>query len=425
MSGIVQNNTVRSSGSIAVESAGLNWDSAVITASTLSAEGGRGYFINTSSNICTITLPSAAEVGDQIVFMDYARTWGTNKIVIDSNGLIYQGDSDQFIVEYATSGETLDIVFSGSTKGWIPQNDDVVADAPSPPPTQKAIIGYGRAGSTFVNTKNLVNSSGVVAADATGVGTARRSLGAVAYGGDKAIFGYGLDGSNRLSMTNLVNNSGVVGSDVSGVGTARSGVATSTYGITGQAMFAYGENASSAVVNTRNLVNSSGVVASNASGAGSARQALGGNAYGVGLGIFAYGTSVTNISNKVSFTGVVASDTSGVGTGRQGPGSAGYGTGLALFAYGEAAGSNFTNVSNKVSFTGVVASDTTGVGTGRYQVAGSNYGGDKAIFFGGETASANVGMTNLVSNTGVVGSDVSAVATARESSAAAGYSYSA
>jgi hypothetical protein len=38
---------------------------------------------------------------------------------------------------------------------------------------------------------NLVNSSGVVAADVTGVGTARNILAAAGYGGDKAIFGYG------------------------------------------------------------------------------------------------------------------------------------------------------------------------------------------------------------------------------------------
>jgi hypothetical protein len=36
----------------------------------------------------------------------------------------------------------------------------------------------------------------------------------------KAIFGYGTNGS-ALSVTNLVNSSGVVGTDVTGVGTAR------------------------------------------------------------------------------------------------------------------------------------------------------------------------------------------------------------
>ena len=157
MSGIVQSNTVRSSGTIAVAASGLNWDSAVITASTLTAEGGKGYFINTTSNICTITLPSAAEAGDQIVFVDYARTWGTYKIVIDSNGLNYQGDDDTFTVEYNTSGETLDIVYSGASKGWIPQNDDVVVDAPSPPPTQRAMFGFGNTGGgNKVSVTNLM-----------------------------------------------------------------------------------------------------------------------------------------------------------------------------------------------------------------------------------------------------------------------------
>mgnify|MGYP000651410800 CR=1 FL=1 len=80
MSGIVQNNTVRSSGTIAVAAGGLNWGSAVITGTDLSAEAGNGYFINTTSNTCIITLPSSAETGDKIVFMNYAGTWGTKKI---------------------------------------------------------------------------------------------------------------------------------------------------------------------------------------------------------------------------------------------------------------------------------------------------------------------------------------------------------
>jgi hypothetical protein len=41
---------------------------------------------------------------------------------------------------------------------------------------------------------NLVSNTGVVAADVTGVGTARQTLAAASYGGDKAIFGYGNTG---------------------------------------------------------------------------------------------------------------------------------------------------------------------------------------------------------------------------------------
>ena len=44
------------------------------------------------------------------------------------------------------------------------------------------------------NVTNLVSSTGVVASDTTGVGTARSELAAAGYGGDKAIFGFGYTG---------------------------------------------------------------------------------------------------------------------------------------------------------------------------------------------------------------------------------------
>jgi hypothetical protein len=257
MSGTVTSNVFRASGVIAATPGGLDWSTAVVTGSTLSAETGKGYFINTTSNICTVTLPSSAEIGDQIVFADYARTWSTNNVIIDSNGLNFQGDPDTYTVDYSTAGQSLNIVYSDATKGWLPVSDDAVAFDHGDPPTQKAIFGYGYTGSA-VSITNLVNSSGVVSTDVTGVGTARWTLAAAGYGGDKAIFGYGTNGSN-LSMSNLVSNSGVVASDVTGVGTARRQPAAASYG-GDKAIFGYGLTGSN--VSMTNLVSNSGVVAS-------------------------------------------------------------------------------------------------------------------------------------------------------------------
>jgi len=352
MSGIVQNNTVRSSGTIAVAASGLNWDSAVITGSTLSAEAGKGYFINTTSNICTITLPSAAAAGDQIVFMDYARTWGTNKIIIDSNGLNYQGDTDSFTVEYNTSGETLDIVYSGATKGWIPQNDDTVANPGVAPVTQKGIFAFGNTG-PITNISSLVNSSGVISADVSGVGTARQQCMSATYGGDTAIFAYGTTGS-FTNIRNLVNNSGVVAADATGAGTPKSQGAGVAYGSAGQAVIAFGNSGS--YTNTSNLVSNTGVLGSDVTGVGSARGTCGGAGYGDGLGIIGYGytpSGRTAITNKISSSGVVATDTSGVGTVRGGLDCASYGGDKAIFAYGDPASTNL------VSNTGVVAADVS------------------------------------------------------------------
>ena len=63
-----------------------------------------------------------------------------------------------------------------------------------------------------------------------GVGTARQQLAATLYGGDKAIFAYGTTAS-RVSLSNLVNNSGVVASDTTGVGTVRNALAAAGYSI--------------------------------------------------------------------------------------------------------------------------------------------------------------------------------------------------
>ena len=46
----------------------------------------------------------------------------------------------------------------------------------------------------------------------------------------KAIFGYGADSGN-LSMTNLVSTSGVVAAETTGVGTARNWLAAAEYGV--------------------------------------------------------------------------------------------------------------------------------------------------------------------------------------------------
>ena len=196
---------------------GVSWQ-AVETGSTMTAVAGNGYPIDTTSNACTITLPASASNGDQIVFTDYARNWGTNAITIDSNGLNYQGDDDTFTVEYTTDGQSVNIVYSGSTNGWIPIEDDTVTDAPYKG-NSEGIFGFGE--SPRYSMTNLVSNTGVVATDTTGVGTAKSHNAATQYGDDKGIFGYGYDNSSLVSTTNLISNTGVCSTDVTGVGTAR------------------------------------------------------------------------------------------------------------------------------------------------------------------------------------------------------------
>ena len=83
MSGTTGDNAYRASGVIAAASVGdVSWQD-IETGSTMTAVAGNAYWIDTTSNACTITLPSSASNGDEIIFADYARTWGTYGIELD------------------------------------------------------------------------------------------------------------------------------------------------------------------------------------------------------------------------------------------------------------------------------------------------------------------------------------------------------
>jgi hypothetical protein len=427
MSGKIVNNVFRASGVIAATPGGLDWSTAVVTGSTLSASAGKGYFINTTSNACTVTLPSSAEIGDQIVFADYARTWSTNNLIIDSNGNNFQGDPDTYTVDYSTAGQSLNIVYSDATKGWLPVSDDAVADVGVAPTTYKGILGFGAlANGSATGITNLISSSGVVASDTSAVGAARISVAAATYGGDKAIFMGGYNGGTNNGVSNLVNNSGVVASDVTGVADGTVSTKGVNFG-TGLAGFFYGDI--SGKTNKKSLVNSSGVVASTVNGVGTARDEPGAAQYSSGYGLAVYyggrssSSQFTTFTNLISNTGVQSSDVTGVGSGKSFQSGAAYGGDKGIIAFSFLNDSN-VNTINLVSNVGVIASDTSGTGTARRGGTGTQYGADKGILLCGYASNAT-GISNLVSNTGVVASDTSAVATGRYYPAAAGYSYSA
>lgn len=334
--------------------------------------------------------------------------------------------------------------------------------------TQKAIFAFGQTAvaplAVGTNVSNLVSSTGVVATDTPGVGTARYGIGGSSYGGDKAIFGFG--GSNPgvapnpltlRSMTNLVSNTGVVAADTPGVGTARVGVAATTYG-TDKAIFGYGGNVTGTpspppgTVTTVNLVSSAGVVATDTPSVATALASRGAATYstyrdkaffvgGTGFfnGDFANTPPLQSASqefNLVSNTGVVASATlPPVWTRATGCAAASYGGDKAIAAFGRFTQPPPTTIATAnpsyhlISNTGVMASATplpAGV-TARGWASASPYGSDKAIFaFASSTTTPTlIATSNLVSNTGVLATDTPGVGTVRRQSAGAGFSFSA
>jgi hypothetical protein len=137
--------TVQVAAGATLEGAGLAWQSDVKT-SAFTAVAGEGYWINTTSAAVTMTLPASASVGDTIEFSDYARTWATNNVTINTNSLNYQGSTSPNPV-YDVNGQSVRIVYSGATQGWIPtSDDDVTLETPQNYSAEYLLVAGGGGG---------------------------------------------------------------------------------------------------------------------------------------------------------------------------------------------------------------------------------------------------------------------------------------
>ena len=123
---------------------GIQWQSSIVTGATHTAGANQGLWLDTSSNAITLTLPASPSVGDQVIFTDYARNWGTNAVTLNLNGSKYQGNTGPLNPVYNTDGQSVDIVFSGTTQGWIPNSDDdVTLETPQSYSASFLVIGGG------------------------------------------------------------------------------------------------------------------------------------------------------------------------------------------------------------------------------------------------------------------------------------------
>ena len=100
--------------------AGLNFDSTIKTAS-FNAVVNEGYFVDTSSNVLTVTLPSSPSVGDEVHVIDSSNSAATNNITIVRNGNPIASSASDLTV--AVNGAAFRLIYSGSsTFGWVLMN---------------------------------------------------------------------------------------------------------------------------------------------------------------------------------------------------------------------------------------------------------------------------------------------------------------
>jgi hypothetical protein len=106
--------------------ASIAWQSSIVTGSTLTAVAGNGYWIDTTSNACTVTLPGSASVEIKLYFR-LCKNLGNKCNYNKSKWFKFSRNILRLILNIIHQGQTVSIVYSGSTQGWIPTSDDDVA----------------------------------------------------------------------------------------------------------------------------------------------------------------------------------------------------------------------------------------------------------------------------------------------------------
>lgn len=101
-------------------SAGLDFDSSIQTAS-FNAVVNKGYFVDTQSNVVTVTLPSSPSVGDEVHVIDSSNSAATFNITIGRGGNPIASSATDLTV--AVNGAAFRLIYSGSsTFGWVLMN---------------------------------------------------------------------------------------------------------------------------------------------------------------------------------------------------------------------------------------------------------------------------------------------------------------
>ena len=329
---------------------GLNWTNSVKTSNFTAVEG-NGYYVDTSSNAVTVTLPASPSTGHQVSIIDYAKNSGTNNIILNPNGNKIIGVTVNTTI--SENGISLTLVYSGSTKGWLQ-------------------VSTSDETSTKSQTANVSISYLIVAGGGGGGSSTSGSGGGGGGGAGGMLFGNAT--LNVFSSYPIVVGQGAAG------GGAGSG---STGGTGGNSTF-----------NSLTAFGGGGGGRSNGNGAnGGSGGGRGYNNYNASSG---YGSGTTGQGNRGgAVSGVSASGAGGGGAGGVGGSNSGSGGGVpgvggaglansitgtsVIYARG-GAGGQYNNSAHHPNDAGGSANDGLGNGGGgAYSTQSSNSGSDGVV----------------------------------------------
>ena len=97
----------------------VEWQAVTVAdgSTTLTAQAGKGYFLDTNTGVIEVFLPTSPSRGDTIILVDYSGTFATNKCIVNTGT---QNLDSTVYPEYKveTNNSIVQLVYVDSTKGW-------------------------------------------------------------------------------------------------------------------------------------------------------------------------------------------------------------------------------------------------------------------------------------------------------------------
>ena len=109
----------------------IDWQAVTVAdgSTQLTAEAGKGYFLDTNTGVIEVFLPSSPSRGDTIVLVDYGGTFATNKAIVNTGGkLIDSTEGPDF--KLTTNNTIAEFVFVDDNKGYLVKLNQAAGTTP-------------------------------------------------------------------------------------------------------------------------------------------------------------------------------------------------------------------------------------------------------------------------------------------------------
>jgi len=117
----------------------LDWQAVTVAdgSTQVNAEAGKGYFLDTNAGVIEVFLPTSPSRGDVVGLVDYAGTFGTNRVIVNTGGVLIDSSITNDI-QLTTNNSIVEFVYVDAAKGWIIYLNQTAGTTPD-----SALVGYG------------------------------------------------------------------------------------------------------------------------------------------------------------------------------------------------------------------------------------------------------------------------------------------